>query len=106
MATLKVSRLRQRYQGVLVRMVVLLDGRRIGALWGGATKTFDIPAGTHRLRIRAALKHSNEIEFDISDDTCAAFICDVRGTPIESVVASFTDRDNFLVLWPAEASPG
>ena len=47
---------------------IYLDGKKIGAISNGETKSFDLDPGTHRLKASIDWCHSQEVPFIVGED--------------------------------------
>lgn len=83
---------------------VLLDGTEIGRIGNGATKSFEIPPGRHRLSVKIDWCASDEIEFQAVQDRTIAFNCSspLRGAkPLFVLYYVLFARRKYLCLRPA-----
>lgn len=55
------------YADKLRNYKIIIDGKVIGEIGDGQTKTFDVNKGSHTLSLGADWAKSNEITFDFSD---------------------------------------
>ena len=54
---------------------VVVDGREVGRLRNGETKTFSVESGTHELRIKIDWCCSHTIRFTLAANQTSAFEC-------------------------------
>lgn len=55
--------------------LVMLDGKELGRLKNGVTKTFPLEPGTHKLVMKIDWCGSNTISFSLADGESASFNC-------------------------------
>ena len=67
MATLKLMRFEERTD-IHAEMVVFLNGEALGSLRNGETKIFELPAGSHKIKIKTESAGSKNYAFCIAAD--------------------------------------
>lgn len=68
---------------------LLLNDKEIGRIAQGETRIFNIPPGTHKLRLKIDWCGSNFIEFNITDGKCCHFECGSNLTEIKLLFSLF-----------------
>ncbi|MCX5674841.1 MAG: hypothetical protein NTX87_07520 [Planctomycetota bacterium] len=57
------------------KYAILIDGRQIGSVKNGETKTISLEPGAHTLRLKIDWCSSNTISFDLTSNETARFRC-------------------------------
>ncbi|SRR5258707_8090450 len=67
---------------------VMLDGKEIGRISNGETKSFPVAPGQHELALKIDWCGSNDISFSLPSDQSLAFVCDstLRGLKLFAVL--------------------
>lgn len=81
--------------------LVMVDGKELGRLKNGETKTFPLEPGTHKIVMKIDWCGSNTITFSLADGESARFTCgsSLRGTQMFfSLYYIIFARDQYLWL--------
>ena len=82
---------------------VICDDTEIGRIANGASRTFEVPPGAHRLVLRIDWCSSNEVSFTISDGQTLGFSCGSNLRGIRVLLAFYyatVGRKRYLWLQP------
>src|SRR5579883_1440742 len=63
------------YADRLRNYAVVVDGKKIGKIGNGETKSFPIAAGEHMLKLKIAWCGSNTVRFDAAESQTVKFLC-------------------------------
>jgi hypothetical protein len=96
-----IERPRSWRRGSLRRYWVLIDGSKVGRLRNGASITFRVRPGPHKIEARIDWSGSEKLRFTIDAGKTANFICEPSSAL--GIVAAYS-RSNYLVVRLADDS--